>query len=63
MKTQRNLILLTIMVIVLSACSGSSLSNQTDLENKYSSGEALEPGDTNCDLFIREDINVDDFVN
>ena len=31
MKTQRNLILLTVIPIILSACAGSNLSNQTDL--------------------------------
>jgi heat shock protein HslJ len=32
-------------------------------EDKYIGGEAFEPGDTKCDLFIRSDTSVDEFLS
>ena len=32
-------------------------------ENKYVGGEVLQPGDTKCDLFIRNDVGIDEFVD
>jgi hypothetical protein len=36
---------------------------QSYSENKYIGGEALDAGDTKCDLFIRSDIRPDDFIS
>jgi heat shock protein HslJ len=42
---------------------GQRVTLQSYPENKYVGGEALEPGDTKCDLFIRNDISAKDFIN
>jgi heat shock protein HslJ len=42
---------------------GQRVTLQSYPENKYIGGEALEPDDTKCELFIRKDISTDDFIS
>ena len=42
---------------------GQGATLQSYPENKYIGGEALEPDDTKCELFIRKDISTDDLFN
>jgi len=49
--------------IVTGIVPGQRATLQSYPENKYNGGETLEPGDTKCDLFIRRDISVENFVH
>ncbi len=42
---------------------GERVTLQSYPENKYIGGEAFEPGDTKCDLFIRDDVSAEDFIS
>jgi len=49
--------------IVTGIIPGQRATLQSYPENKYMGGEALKPGDTKCDLFIRNDVNVENFIS
>jgi len=48
--------------MVTGIIQGQRSTLQSYPENKYIGGEALDAGDTKCELFIHDDIRVDDFV-
>ena len=49
--------------VVTGVIDGQYAIFQSYPEDKYIGGEALEPGDTKCDLFIRNDISADEFIS
>jgi len=49
--------------IVTGIVPGQRATLQSFPQDKYIGGEALETGDTKCDLFIRSDIRADDFIS
>ncbi|MCJ7703894.1 MAG: META domain-containing protein [Anaerolineales bacterium] len=49
--------------IVTGIVPGQRATLQSYPENKYVGGEALQSGDTKCDLFIRPDISLEDFIH
>jgi len=49
--------------VVTGIIPGQRATLQSYPENEYMGGEALKPGDTKCDLFIRNEVSVENFIS